>query len=202
MTFFQKLTVKQQFVQALVVLILLSSVLTGMLAYKQSRQLVVSRMLQHEMPSLLRQVSLTLESQISQMTAATQQLAENPYILRWANAGFASEEEGILLTQIRNVKQQLKLDAASWADRETARYWNQDGFLRVLNQQQDAWFYGFRDSGQATNVSLFTEPNGITRMFVNYQQVNGRGLGNRAHDREPDAHAKRVDTPHLGQVQM
>lgn len=176
MTFFQKLTVKQQFIQALVVLILLSSVLTGILAYNQSRQLVVSRMLQHEMPSLVRQVSLTLESQISQMTAATQQLAENPYILRWANAGFAAEDEGILLAQIRNVKQQLKLDAASWADRQSARYWNQDGFLRVLNQQQDGWFYGFRDSGQATNVSLFTEPNGTTRMFVNYQQLNGRGL--------------------------
>jgi len=176
MTFFQKLTVKQQFVQALVVLILLSSALTGILAYNQSRQLVVSRMLQHEMPSLVRQVSLTLESQISQMTAATQQLAENPYILRWANAGFAAGDESILLTQIRNVKQQLKLDAASWADRQSARYWNQDGFLRVLNQQQDAWFYGFRDSGQATNVSLFTEPNGTTRMFVNYQQLNGRGL--------------------------
>lgn len=176
MTYFQKLTVKQQFVQALVVLILLSSVLTGLLAYNQSRQLVVSRMLQHEMPSLVRQVSLTLESQIAQMTTATQQLAENPYILRWAEAGFAADDEIVLLTQIKKVKQQLNLDAASWADRKTARYWNQDGFLRVLNQQQDGWFYAFRDSGQATNVSLFTEPNGISRMFVNYQQVGGRGL--------------------------
>lgn len=101
MTFFQKLTVKQQFVQALVVLILLSSVLTGLLAYNQSRQLVVSRMLQHEMPSLVRQVSLTLESQISQMTTATQQLAENPYILRWAEADFAADDEALLLTQIK-----------------------------------------------------------------------------------------------------
>ena len=105
MTFFQKLTVKQQFVQALVVLILLSSVLTGLLAYNQSRQLVVSRMLQHEMPSLVRQVSLTLESQIAQMTTATQQLAENPYILRWAEAGFAADDETVLLTQIKKVKQ-------------------------------------------------------------------------------------------------
>ncbi|MDP5138038.1 methyl-accepting chemotaxis protein [Rheinheimera baltica] len=173
---FKNLTVKQQFVLALVGLILLSSALTGVLAYNQSRQLVVTRMLQHEMPSVLRQVSLTLEGQINQMTAATQQLAENPYILRWAEAGYPADEEALLLTQIRNVKQQLQLDAASWADRQSARYWNQDGFLRTLNHEQDGWFYAFRDSNQPTNVSLFTEPNGITRMFVNYQQVNGRGL--------------------------
>ena len=46
----------------------------------------------------------------------------------------------------------------------------------MLNQQQDGWFYAFRDSGAATNVSLFTEPGGKVRMFVNYQQPNGRGL--------------------------
>lgn len=46
----------------------------------------------------------------------------------------------------------------------------------MLNPEQDGWFYAFRDSATATNVSLFTEPGGKVRMFVNYQQVNGRGL--------------------------
>lgn len=173
---FNNMTVKQQFVLALVVLILISSVLTSVLAYRQSKHVVLARMLEHEMPALVRQISQTLEGQVSQMTAATRQLAENPYILQWAEQGFAADGEALLLQQIRRVKDQLGLDAASWADRQSARYWNQDGFLRVLNQQQDGWFYAFRDSGQATNVSLFTEPGGKVRMFVNYQQPNGRGL--------------------------
>lgn len=173
---FNKMTVKQQFVLALVSLILLSSVLTGVLAYRQSKQLVLERMLQHEMPALVRQISQTLAGQISQMTTATQQLAENPYILEWAGQDFPADGEAVLLQQIRLVKTQLGLDAASWADRTTGRYWNQDGFLRILNQQQDGWFYAFRDSAAATNVSLFTEPGGKVRMFVNYQQLNGRGL--------------------------
>lgn len=173
---FNKMPVKQQFVLVLVLLILLSSVLSGVLAYRQSKQLVLERMLQHEMPAVVRQISQTLEGQVSQMTAATRQLAENPYILQWAEQGFNEQEEVLLLQQIRNVKNQLGLDAASWADRQTARYWNQDGFLRVLNQQEDSWFFAFRDSAAATSVSLFTEPGGKVRMFVNYQQLNGRGL--------------------------
>lgn len=173
---FNKMTVKQQFVLVLVLLILLSSVLSGVLAYRQAKQLVVNRMLQHEMPAVVRQISQSLEGQVSQMTTATRQLAENPYILQWADQGFPSQQEPLLLQQIRNVKNQLGLDAASWADRQTGRYWNQEGFLRVLNQQQDGWFFAFRDSAAATNVSLFTEPGGKVRMFVNYQQVNGRGL--------------------------
>ncbi|SNY49429.1 methyl-accepting chemotaxis sensory transducer with Cache sensor [Arsukibacterium tuosuense] len=173
---FNKMPVKQQFVLVLVLLILLSSVLSGVLAYRQSKQLVLERMLQHEMPAVVRQVSQTLEAQISQMTTATQQLAENPYILRWAEQGFATEGEQLLLQQINKVKQQLGLDAASWADRQSGRYWKYDGFLRVLNQQQDGWFFAFRDSGAATNVSLYTEPDGQVLMFVNYQQLNGRGL--------------------------
>lgn len=173
---FNKMTVKQQFVLVLVLLILLSSVLSGVLAYRQAKQLVVNRMLQHEMPAVVRQISQSLEGQVSQMTTATRQLAENPYILQWAEQGFPSQQEPLLLQQIRNIKNQLGLDAASWADRQTGRYWNQDGFLRVLNQQQDGWFFAFRDSAAATNVSLFTEPGGKVRMFVNYQQVNGRGL--------------------------
>lgn len=173
---FNKMPVKQQFVLVLVLLILLSSALSGVLAYRQSKQLVLERMLQHEMPAVVRQVSQTLEGQIVQMTTATQQLAENPYILRWAEQGFAADGEALLLQQINQVKQQLGLDAASWADRQTGRYWKFDGFLRVLNPEQDGWFFAFRDSGASTNVSLYTEPDGQVLMFVNYQQLNGRGL--------------------------
>ena len=176
MTFLKNLSVKQQLILSLVLATLLATALMGTLSYQQARNVVVERMLHHEMPALVKQVGQTLDTQILQMTTITQQLAENPYILSWAEQGFAASEEPMLLTQIRAVQRQLTLDAASWADRESARYWNQDGFLRTLNQQDDAWFFAFRDSGQATNVSLFTEPNGRVRMFVNYQQLNGRGL--------------------------
>lgn len=176
LTFLKDLSIKQQLILSLVLATLVATALMGALSYQQARKVVVERMLHHEMPALVKQVGQRLDTQILQMTTVTQQLAENPYILDWAEQGFSTEAETMLLTQIRAVQRQLKLDAASWADRQSGRYWNQDGFLRTLNQQDDSWFFAFRDSGQATNVSLFTEPDGRVRMFVNYQQLNGRGL--------------------------
>ncbi|EHR41069.1 methyl-accepting chemotaxis protein [Alishewanella jeotgali] len=176
MQFLRNLSVKQQLILSLVLATLLATAIMGTLSYQQARQVVVSRMLHHEMPALVEQVGQRLDAQIREMTTATQQLAENPYLLAWAAEGFPAEGETMVLAQIRAVRQQLQLDAASWADRQSGRYWNQDGFLRQLNPEQDGWFFAFRNSGQATNVSLYTEPDGRVRMFVNFQQTQGRGL--------------------------
>ena len=64
----------------------------------------------------------------------------------------------------------------SFADRKTGDYWNQDGFLRRLQPgAADGWFFGFRDSDASQLLSLYNE-NGVTKLFVNYQMKNGRGL--------------------------
>jgi len=68
------------------------------------------------------------------------------------------------------------LNDASVANRNTAYYWNQGGFLRELNHQQDGWFFGFTQSGQQTSVSIFQEANGDVKMFANYQQLNGLAM--------------------------
>ena len=49
-----------------------------------------------------------------------------------------------------------------------SRSWNQDGFLRQLNHQQDSWFYDFTSSNKAQSVSIFKESNGETKLFINY----------------------------------
>lgn len=78
-----------------------------------------------------------------------------------------------MIKQLNNLRDQYKLNDASVANRKTAYYWNQNGFLRQLNQQQDGWFFGFTHSGKPTMVSMFQEANGEVKMFANYQLVNG-----------------------------
>ena len=85
MQFLRNLSVKQQLILSLVLATLLATAIMGTLSYQQARQVVVSRMLHHEMPALVEQVGQRLDAQIREMTTATQQLAENPYFS--ANAG-------------------------------------------------------------------------------------------------------------------
>ncbi|WP_413699626.1 methyl-accepting chemotaxis protein [Psychromonas sp. KJ10-10] len=65
---------------------------------------------------------------------------------------------------------------ASFADKTSNKYWNQDGFLRVLDTNQDGWFFAFKSSGKSESASVYSDTNGDVDLFVNYQDLNGRGL--------------------------
>ncbi len=86
------------------------------------------------------------------------------------------EQESILIDQLKDMAAQYGLVTASFADRQSAAYYNQDGFLRNLTPEQDAWFYGYTKSQQDLMLSIFRESNGEVKLFVNFQQLNGRGL--------------------------
>ena len=50
--------------------------------------------------------------------------------------------------------------AASFVDRKSGHYWNQDGYLRQLkNDSKDAWFNTYKDSGNEDLVSIYAYPN-------------------------------------------
>ena len=86
------------------------------------------------------------------------------------------EQESILINQLKDMTSQYGLVTASFADRQSAAYYNQDGFLRILNHEQDNWFYDYTKSRQDLMLSIFRESNGEVKLFVNFQQLDGRGL--------------------------
>lgn len=82
-------------------------------------------------------------------------------------------QEAMLIQTLNDVKNQYQLIDASIANRVDGQYWNQNGFLRQLNRQQDNWFFDFTSSNKSQSVSIFKESNGETKLFINYQQLNG-----------------------------
>ncbi|BDX05275.1 energy taxis-modulating methyl-accepting chemotaxis protein with Cache_1 sensory domain [Planctobacterium marinum] len=130
-----------------------------------------------ELPNTLQRIRNELDKEISIMRSATTQLANDEFVNTWMRNGSPQEQESLIIRNLNNIKNQYGLTNASVANRFTAQYWNQDGFLRVLNNDNlDGWFFAFKDSGQATSMSLYTEEGQGTKMFVNYQQLNGQVL--------------------------
>ncbi len=77
------------------------------------------------------------------LSAAAEQMSNNPFIIDAISDPYISpEDQDVLIGQLNKLKQQHNLNDASVANRQTANYWNQDGFLRQLNKQQDGWFLG------------------------------------------------------------
>ncbi|WP_335921950.1 methyl-accepting chemotaxis protein [Shewanella chilikensis] len=171
-----KLTIKQKILLTVTLAVLMSTILVGVLSQRSAREVVEQRMLGSELPSLMLQIRNKLDLEISTLMNGAEQLAHSQMLRHWLEQGRPEAEVPLVISQLKDMTRQYHLAQASYADRETAAYYTQDGFLRILNQQQDGWFFNYRDSRQERMLNVFTEANGEVKLFINYQQPNGRGL--------------------------
>ncbi|QOQ68971.1 methyl-accepting chemotaxis protein [Photobacterium damselae] len=169
------LSIKKKLILAMISAVLFSTTLVGILSQQQARKVIETRLLESEIPATLLQIRNQIDKEVSLLQAAAQQLATNPLVIDSLTATLPQDNTQIV-TLLNEIKQQYHLFDASIADRNTGNYWNQDGFLRQLNHRQDSWFYNFVRSGNAKMLNVFREANGDVKLFVNYQQLNGKGL--------------------------
>lgn len=169
------LSIKKKLILAMISAVLFSTALVGILSQQQARKVIETRLLESEIPATLLQIRNQIDKEVSLLQAAAQQLATNPLVIDSLTATLPQDNTQ-LVTLLNEIKQQYHLFDASIADRNTGNYWNQNGFLRQLNHQQDSWFYNFVRSGNAKMLNVFREANGDVKLFVNYQQLNGKGL--------------------------
>ncbi len=61
------------------------------------------------------------------------------------------------------------LTSASFADTKTNKYWNHEGFLRVLQPNLDTWYFAYLASGQQDLISVYHDKNKHrVDLYVNY----------------------------------
>ncbi|MDM5113075.1 methyl-accepting chemotaxis protein [Aeromonas salmonicida] len=171
-----RLTLKQKILATVTLAVVLSCLLVGYFSQRSAQQLIETRMFEQELPNLTQRISKEIEKDLTSVANAARQLANDRFVLDWVARGMPGEQESILIDQLKDMTAQYDLVTASFADRQSAAYYNQDGFLRNLTPEQDAWFYGYTKSPQDLMLSIFRETNGEVKLFVNFQQLNGRGL--------------------------
>ncbi|MGE6113239.1 methyl-accepting chemotaxis protein [Aeromonas salmonicida] len=171
-----RLTLKQKILATVTLAVVLSCLLVGYFSQRSAQQLIETRMFEQELPNLTQRIGKEIEKDLTSVANAARQLANDSFVLDWVARGMPKEQESILIDQLKDMTAQYGLVTASFADRQSAAYYNQDGFLRNLTPEQDAWFYGYTKSPQDLMLSIFRETNGEVKLFVNFQQLNGRGL--------------------------
>ena len=62
---------------------------------------------------------------------AAEQLASSRMLLQWLEDGRPQAQETQVVAQLKDIARQYKLAQASYADRQTAAYYTQDGFARA-----------------------------------------------------------------------
>ncbi|MBL0556108.1 methyl-accepting chemotaxis protein [Aeromonas caviae] len=173
---FASLTLKQKILATVILAVALSCLLVGYFSQRSAQQLIENRMFEQELPNLTQRIGKEIEKDLTSVANAARQLANDRFVLDWVERSMPKEQESILINLLKDMTSQYGLVTASFADRQSAAYYNQDGFLRILNHEQDNWFYDYTKSRQDLMLSIFRESNGEVKLFVNFQQLDGRGL--------------------------
>ncbi|MCV2885904.1 methyl-accepting chemotaxis protein [Aestuariibacter sp. AA17] len=172
------ISIKNKVALAVISLVFLSTVFISALNIKTVSDEIETRVAHQELPNTVKRIALEIDKEIYQMRVIANRIASDRFTLDWNRSGNSPEGEANLVKKLNDIVKEFDLSAASFANRQTADYWNQDGFLRRLQPNTaDDWFFAYRESNKDYMVSTYREPNtGKTNLFVNYQQLNGQGL--------------------------
>lgn len=177
-----KLSIRQKIILTLILFVMLTAVSVGTVSMFTARSSIEHRVLTSELPTTVEKIAESIDSDIVLMQVLAKQIATDEHIHQWVNGKQDKAGESILVRKLQAVAKSNNLSAVSFADKATADYWNQEGFLRRLqNDAADGWFYNYTASKQEYMVSVYRDPNtGKTDLFVNYQQPEGQGLSGTA----------------------
>lgn len=179
----KKLSLKQKLGGAVVLAILISTFVVGFIAQRSAYNQVEHRLLTEEMPNKLQKIRNLIAKEFISVANLARHLASDRHILEWLDSG--STDDRLLVSKLADTKRAFDLGRASFIDRDSDRYWYEQGLMKTLQSTDamDSWYFGFRNGGQPRSMSIFTE-NGVTSLYVNYQQVNGRGMAGLAKNLE------------------
>ncbi|CAH0534427.1 Methyl-accepting chemotaxis protein McpH [Vibrio stylophorae] len=172
----KNLSIKQKLIIAIIAAVLIPTAIVGWISQQQAHDVVAERLNQIELPTASMEIRAIIEQEVSGLQNAAHQFALSPFTQQQLSSTDIATRNTLLTQALQQLKAQYQLTDASIANRQTGDYWNQNGFLRRLNHQQDGWFFKFRDSKQTQSLSIFQESNGDTKLFINYQQPNGLAL--------------------------
>lgn len=171
------ISIKQKLLLALIGAVLASTLLVGIISQYFARDMQTTSLRETQLPNMVKQVGNRVDKEVSVMKAVAHAVATNPEFIAWSAGGASKAKEADIVRYLADLVKFNDLTVASFVDRQTYNYWNQDGFLRTLkNDAADGWFFAYKDSGEPVSLSLYNEPGVGYRLFANYQQVNGRGM--------------------------
>jgi methyl-accepting chemotaxis protein len=98
------------------------ALLIGLISIYTAKDIMQQRMITSELPSKLQAMSNHIGGEINVLLNAAGQISSNEFILQWANS--SSKDDSLLLKELNRVAKQYDLATASWANRDTAQYWN------------------------------------------------------------------------------
>ena len=145
------------------------------------KTLVDNRVHGVELPTVLLQVRNAIEYELSIPVRISKLMAQNSYVLDWANQGENEEGEQALINMLKDIQVNEGASTTYWVSYTSGKYFFQDGLSRVLSSSAngDKWFYDFMATDNAYELDIALDLDSkISTVFINYRVMHqGKTLG-------------------------
>jgi methyl-accepting chemotaxis protein len=157
--------------------LIIACLLVAIIAVYSEAKATEQRLLEQPFNLSLVNLSQNIDARISSMKLIAKTVANDKHIHDWVENGFSATQESILIDKLGFLVKEYGLTSASFADKNTHKYWNHEGFLRVLQPETDIWYFAYLKGGESDLVSVYHDKNkNRVDVYVNYQQTDGNGL--------------------------
>jgi len=130
------------------------------------------------LPNQLAKVEARIMHQLSTPLVLSKSITQNKFLIDWALAGEPQDQQQKVIDYLSYMKSENDAFVVFWVSDVSKNYLNNNGILKQISTQNDAWFYDFFNSDKPYEIVFdYEESTAKLTAFVNYKvQAQGKKL--------------------------
>ncbi|QPI07669.1 methyl-accepting chemotaxis protein [Campylobacter concisus] len=136
-----------------------------------AKNLYTDRVESKEFPLAVNEVGYKIESYIDKIIDASYQITQNSFLIDWVKNGEDEHGRKVLFDYFQTLAKNLKLDTIMFGSDRTLNYYVEDKILKVINPENDKWYYALKDGSNLSliDINKAEDGSGKIMMYINYK---------------------------------
>ena len=153
------------------VMLLVCVSVVGLVTYNMAKNLYTDRVESKEFPLAVNEVGYKIESYIDKIIDASYQITQNSFLIDWVKNGEDEHGRKVLFDYFQTLAKNLKLDTIMFGSDRTLNYYVEDKILKVINPENDKWYYALKDGSNLSliDINKAEDGSGKIMMYINYK---------------------------------
>ena len=153
------------------VMLLVCVSVVGLVTYNMAKNLYTDRVESKEFPLAINEVGYKIESYIDKIIDASYQITQNSFLIDWVKNGEDEHGRKVLFDYFQTLAKNLKLDTIMFGSDRTLNYYVEDKILKVINPENDKWYYALKDGSNLSliDINKAEDGSGKIMMYINYK---------------------------------
>ena len=153
------------------VMLLVCVSVVGLVTYNMAKNLYTDRVESKEFPLAINEVGYKIESYIDKIIDASYQITQNSFLIDWVKNGEDEHGRKVLFDYFQTLAKNLKLDTIMFGSDKTLNYYVEDKILKVINPENDKWYYALKDGSNLSliDINKAEDGSGKIMMYINYK---------------------------------